>query len=143
AELAREVWRDRPLADRLEQEAEALQRAFDEQFWVEDRGGYYALALDADKRRVDSLCSNVGHLLWSGIVPPERIECIVDALMGEELWSGWGVRTMSSGDAGYNPLSYHNGTVWPHDNSLVAWGLVRAGRRAEAQKIAQRMLEAS
>ena len=143
AELAREVWRDRQLADRLEREAAELQRAFDERFWVEARGGYYALALDGEKRQVDSLCSNIGHLLWSGIVLPERLDAVVDALMGEELWSGWGVRTMSVGDAGYNPLSYHNGTVWPHDNSLIAWGLARAGRWAEAQKIVQRMLEAS
>jgi glycogen debranching enzyme len=143
AELAREVWRDRPLADRLQAEAAALHHAFNERFWVDERGGYYALALDAGKRRVDSLCSNIGHLLWSGIVPPDRVECIVDALMGETLWSGWGVRTMSSGDAGYNPLSYHNGTVWPHDNSLIAWGLARAGHWGEAQKIAQRMLDAS
>jgi glycogen debranching enzyme len=143
SELAREVWRDRPLAERLEREAEELKRVFNERFWVDSRGGYYALALDGDKRPVDSLCSNVGHLLWSGIVPAERVDVVVDSLMGEELWSGWGVRTMSSGDAGYNPLSYHNGTVWPHDNSLVAWGLARSGRWAEAQKIAQRMLEAS
>ena len=143
AELAREVWRDRPLAERLEREAEELKGVFNERFWVDARGGYYALALDRDKRPVDSLCSNIGHLLWSGIVPAERVDAVVDSLMGEELWSGWGVRTMSSGDAGYNPLSYHNGTVWPHDNSLIAWGLARAGRWAEAQKIAQRMLEAS
>jgi glycogen debranching enzyme len=143
AELAREVWRDRALAERLEREAGELQRAFNERFWIDRRGGYYALALDGEKRQVDSLCSNIGHLLWSGIVPEERIECIVDALMGEELWSGWGVRTMSSGDAGYNPLSYHNGTVWPHDNSLIAWGLARSGHWPEAQKIAQRMMEAS
>jgi glycogen debranching enzyme len=143
AELAREVWRDRGLAERLEREAAVLRGAFDEQFWIDERGGYYALALDGEKRQVDSLCSNMGHLLWSGIVPADRLDSVVDALMGEELWSGWGVRTMSSGDAGYNPLSYHNGTVWPHDNSLIAWGLARAGRWAEAQKIAQRMLDAS
>ena len=97
-------------------------------YWVEERGGYYALALDADKRPVDSLCSNLGHLLWSGIVPPERVETIANRLLGEELWSGWGIRTMSTADAAYNPLSYHNGTVWPHDTSLGAWGLARAGR---------------
>src|SRR6266550_9065592 len=125
AELAREVWRDRDLADRLEREAEQLRRAFDKAFWVESRGGFYALALDRDKRRVDSLCSNIGHLLWSGIVLPHRVDAVVDQLMGDELWSGWGVRTMSTGDAGYNPLSYHNGTVWPHDNSLIAAGLAR------------------
>jgi len=143
AELAREVWRDRPLADRLEAEAADLQRRFDEQFWVEDRGGFYALALDGEKQPVDSMCSNMGHLLWSGIVPPERVDALADALMGPHLWSGWGVRTMSSADAAYSPLSYHNGTVWPHDNSLIACGLARYGRWPEAQKIAQRMLEAA
>ena len=143
AQLAREVWRERELADRLEREAEELRRRFDEAFWCEARGGYYALALDADKQRVDSLTSNIGHLLWSGIVPPERVDAIVDQLMGEELWSGWGVRTMSAGDAGFNPLAYHNGTVWPHDNSLIAWGLARYGRWPEAQRIVRRLLNAS
>jgi glycogen debranching enzyme len=143
AELAREVWRERELAERLDREAEELRRRFDEAFWCEGRGGYYALALDGDKRRVDSLTSNIGHLLWSGIVPPERVDAIVDQLMGEELWSGWGVRTMSSGDAGFNPLAYHNGTVWPHDNSLIAWGLARYERWPEAQRIVRRMLNAS
>ena len=143
AELAREVWRERELADRLEREAEDLRQRFNEAFWCEARGGYYALALDADKQRVDSLTSNIGHLLWSGIVPPERVDAIVDQLMGEELWSGWGVRTMSAGDAGFNPLAYHNGTVWPHDNSLIAWGLARYGRWPEAQRIVRRLLNAS
>src|SRR5215210_7659256 len=143
AELAREVWRDRPLAERLEREAEDLRRAFNERFWTDDRGGYYVLALDGEKRQVNSLCSNVGHLLWSGIVPSERVDAVVDQLMGEELWSGWGVRTMSTGDAAYNPLSYHNGTVWPHDNSLIAHGLARVARWPEAQRIVRRMLGAS
>ncbi len=143
AELAREVWRDRPLAERLEQEAEDLRRAFNERFWTDARGGHYVLALDGEKRQVDSLCSNIGHLLWSGIVPSERVDAVVDALMGEELWSGWGLRTMSTGDAGYNPLSYHNGTVWPHDNSLCAQGLARHARWPEAQRIVRRMLGAA
>jgi glycogen debranching enzyme len=143
AELAREVWRDRELADRLDREADELQERFNQAFWHEGRGGYYVLALDGEKRQVDSLSSNIGHLLWSGIVPPERVDAVVDALMGPELWSGWGVRTMSAADAGYNPLSYHNGTVWPHDNSLIAWGLVRYGRWEEAQRIVRRMLNAS
>ena len=111
---------------------------FDERFWVDERGGYYALALDGDKRPVDSLCSNIGHLLWSGIVPPERVETIANRLLGDELWSGWGIRTMSTADAAYNPLSYHNGTVWPHDTSLGAWGLARAGRAADVWTIARR-----
>ena len=105
-----------------------LRELFNERFWTDRRGGYYVLALDSEKRQVDSLCSNIGHLLWSGIVPRERVDAVVDALMGEDLWSGWGVRTMSSADTAYNPLSYHNGTVWPHDNSLIAVGLARYGR---------------
>jgi glycogen debranching enzyme len=143
AELAREVWRERDLADRLDREAEELRSRFESAFWCEDRGGYYALALDGAKRRVDSLTSNIGHLLWSGIVPTGRADAIVDQLMGEELWSGWGVRTMSSGDAAFNPLSYHNGTVWPHDNSIIAWGLARYARWPEAHRIARRMLTAA
>jgi glycogen debranching enzyme len=143
AELAREVWRDRELAERLEREAEELRDRFDQAFWTDARGGYYVLALDGEKRQVDSLCSNVGHLLWSGIVKPDRVDQIVDRLMGPDLWSGWGVRTMSSADAGFNPLSYHNGTVWPHDNSLIAWGLARYARWQEAQRIIRRMLNAA
>ncbi len=143
AELAREAWRDGALAQRLEQEAGALKQRFDEAFWINERGGYYALALDADKKPVDSLCSNVGHLLWSGIVGASRIDAVVDRLMSDELWSGWGVRTMSTGDAGYNPLSYHCGTVWPHDNSLIAWGLARYGRWQESHRIVRSMLLAA
>jgi glycogen debranching enzyme len=143
AELARDVWRDRELAARLDKEADELRTRFDEAFWVEDRGGFYALALDGDKQQVDSLCSNIGHLLWSGIVPPKRIDAVVDQLMGDDLWSGWGVRTMSTADAGYNPLSYHNGTVWPHDNSIIAAGLARYARWPEAQRVIQRMLTAA
>jgi glycogen debranching enzyme len=143
AELAREAWNDPGLADRLEGEAAALQQRFDEAFWVDERGGYYALALDAQKNRVDSLSSNIGHLLWSGIVPARRAEQVAAALAGDALWSGWGVRTMSTDDAGYSPLSYHNGTVWPHDNSLIAAGLDRYGYRDEALQIVRRMLDAA
>jgi glycogen debranching enzyme len=142
AELAREVWRDRELADRLEREAAELYERFNERFWVSERNGYYALALDAEKNPVDSLCSNIGHLLWSGIVPDERVDAVVDQLMGDALWTGWGVRTMSSADRGFNPLAYHNGTVWPHDNSLIAWGLARYGRWPEAHRIIRQMLTA-
>ena len=143
AEVARVAWRDRALADRLEREAAELAARFDEAFWVEERGGFYALALDGEKRRVDSLTSNIGHLLFTGIVPPERVGAVVDQLMSPPLWSGWGVRTMSSDDAGFNPLSYHNGTVWPHDNSLIAWGLARQGYWQECHQIVRRMLDAA
>jgi glycogen debranching enzyme len=142
AELAREVWRDPALADRLELDAAELQRRFDEAFWVEDRA-FYALGLDAEKRQIDSLSSNIGHLLWSGIVPGERAHVVADALMGERLWSGWGVRTLAQGEGAYNPLVYHNGTVWPHDNSLIAWGLARSGRRHDAARILHTMVEAA
>ena len=143
AEVAREAWRDRSLAERLDREADELKQRFNEAFWCEDRGGFYALALDGEKSRVDSICSNMGHLLWSRIVPPERVDAVVDQLMGDGLWSGWGVRTMSVDDAAYSPLSYHNGTVWPHDNSLIAWGLAQYERWPEAHRIVQRMLAAS
>jgi glycogen debranching enzyme len=142
AELARHVWGDPTLADGLEREAAELRRRFDEAFWVADRG-FYALALDREKRQVDSLTSNIGHLLWSGIVPPERVGPTADALMSERLWSGWGVRTMATGEGSYNPLVYHNGTVWPHDNSLIALGLARSGRRADAARILDTMVEAA
>jgi glycogen debranching enzyme len=143
AELAREVWRERELAERLDREADELRARFDEAFWSDERGGFYVLALDRDKKQVDSLCSNIGHLLWSGIVPPSRVDAVVDRLMGPDLWSGWGVRTMSAADAGFNPLSYHNGTVWPHDNSLIAWGLARYSRWPEAHRIIRQMLNAA
>ncbi len=143
AELARDVWRDRDLAARLEREADELARRFNAAFWSDQRGGYYVLALDGRGRQVDSMCSNMGHLLWSGIVPAERVDAVVDALMGQHLWSGWGVRTMSTADAAYSPLSYHNGTVWPHDNSLIAWGLAEYGRWPEAHRIVRRMLNAA
>ncbi|HEX4747261.1 MAG TPA: glycogen debranching N-terminal domain-containing protein [Gaiellaceae bacterium] len=143
AEVAREVWRDQGLADRLEAEAEELRRRFDEAFWVDERGGFYALALDGQKRPVDARSSNMGHLLWSGIVPPERVSRVADQLLSPELWSGWGIRTMASDAAAYNPISYHNGTVWPHDTSLGAWGLARHGYTSEARRIARALIEAA
>jgi glycogen debranching enzyme len=142
AEIAREIWRDDALAEKLETDAAELRRRFDEAFWLEERG-FYALGLDRDKRPIDSLTSNLGHLLWSGIVPDERREAIADLLMGDALWSGWGVRTMAVGEGAYNPLVYHDGTVWPHDNSLVAWGLTRSGRPNEAARILHAMVEAA
>ncbi len=142
ARLAREIWGDEELARRLEREAAELRARFHAAFWVPE-GGYYALALDADKRQVDSLTSNVGHLLWSGIVDPEPAAQLARHLMSERLYSGWGVRTMAEGDAGYNPIEYHNGTVWPHDNSLIAHGLAAYGYRDEALAIGMALVEAS
>jgi glycogen debranching enzyme len=143
AEVAREVWREQELADRLEREAEELRARFDEAFWVTERGGFYALALDGKKRQVDSRSSNMGHLLWSGIVPPERVPKVVDQLLSEELWSGWGIRTMASDAEAFNPISYHNGTVWPHDTALAARGLARHGYTAEARRVGRALIEAA
>jgi glycogen debranching enzyme len=143
AEIAREVWRDRGLAEKLDREADELRRHFDETFWVEERGGFYALALDAEKARVDARTSNMGHLLWSGIVPPERVGIVVDQLLSEPLWSGWGIRTMAADDLAFSPLSYHNGTVWPHDTALTVWGLVRHGQMGGARRIAHALIEAA
>jgi glycogen debranching enzyme len=120
-----------------------LSQQFDRSFWIEQGGGYYALALDRDKRQVDSHCSNMGQLLWSGIVPSHRVDAVSDQLFSDGLWSGWGVRTMSCHDRAYGPLAYHNGTVWPHDNSLIAWGLERYGRYGDACRIARALLDAS
>jgi glycogen debranching enzyme len=143
AELAEGPLEVPELAQKLREQAAALRKRFDEQFWIDDRGGYYALGLDGDKRRIDSLTSNIGHLLWSGIVPEERAAAVVDRLMSEALFSGWGVRTLSTMDAGYNPIGYHLGTVWPHDNSLIVAGLARYGYRDEADRITMALLEAA
>ena len=85
----------------------------------------------------------MGHLLWSGIVDDSKVEAVVNHLMGDRLFSGWGVRTLATGQAAFNPLSYHDGTVWPHDNGLIAAGLARYGRREEAARIAIAMFEAA
>jgi glycogen debranching enzyme len=143
ADLAREVWRDQALADRLNREADELRKRFDEAFWIEERGGFYALALDGQKRLVDSRSSNMGHLLWSGIVPDDKVDRVVDQLLSGDLWTGWGIRTMASDAAAFNPISYHNGTVWPHDSALAAWGLARHGHVAGARRIGRALIEAA
>ncbi len=142
ARLARQVWGDAALAERLEQEATALKERFNRDFWLADRR-CFALALDGAKRPVDSLTSNIGHLLWSGIVSDDMASAIVEHLMGDRLFSGWGVRTMAEGEAAYSPVEYHNGTVWPHDNALIAAGLRRYGYATEAARIASALLDAA
>ena len=142
ARLARLVWHDAALAERLEREAADLKRRFNRDFWVED-GEYFAIALDADGRQVDSLTSNNGHLLWSGIVDKSKATSVVRHLVGDRLFSGWGVRTLAVGDGRYNPIGYHVGTIWPFDNSFIAWGLRRYGFKEEAARIATGILEAA
>jgi glycogen debranching enzyme len=143
ADMAERVWRDRDLAERLRSDADALAARFNRDFWIDGRGGYYAVGLDRDKRPIDSMTSNMGHLLWSGIVPRSRARIVARQLLTPGMWSGWGLRTMSWDDLGYNPIGYHIGTVWPHDNSIIAAGLARYGFREEANRIANAMLAAS
>jgi glycogen debranching enzyme len=142
ARLARLVWRDRELAERLEREAADLKRRFNRDFWVAD-GEYFALALDPDGRQVDALASNNGHLLWSGIVDKSKAKAVARKLLGPRLFSGWGVRTLAEGEGRYNPIGYHVGTVWPFDNSFIAWGLRRYGFKEEAAEIAAGILDAA
>jgi glycogen debranching enzyme len=142
ARLARLVWKDGQYADRLEKEAAELKRRFNRDFWVED-GGYFALALDTEGKQVDSLASNNGHLLWSGIVDKSKAKAVVRNLMGPRLFSGWGVRTLAEGEGRYNPIGYHVGTVWPFDNSFIAWGLRRYGFKDEAAQVAAGILDAA
>jgi glycogen debranching enzyme len=142
ARLAREVWNDPALAKRLDARAQELRENFNRDFWIPERG-HHALALDGDKRRVDSLSSNIGQLLWSGLLGEAEAAATAAQLLGEELYSGWGVRTLGARCAGYNPLGYHTGTVWPHDNSLIVAGLARYGHRDAATTIASAMLGAT
>jgi glycogen debranching enzyme len=142
ARLARQVWNDPAYADRLEKEAADLKRRFNRDFWVADEG-YFALALDAEGHQVDALASNNGHLLWSGIVDKSKAKAVVANLLGPRLFSGWGVRTLAEGEGRYNPIGYHVGTVWPFDNSFIAWGLRRYGFKDEAAMIAEGILDAA
>jgi glycogen debranching enzyme len=140
ARLARRFWNDAALADRLEREADTLKRRFNEDFWLPERG-FFALALDGNKRKVDSLTSNIGHVLWSGIADKDKAAACARHIMSDALFSGWGTRTMAEGEGAYNPLGYHVGTVWPHDTSIVAMGLRRYGFRVEAARIAFSVLQ--
>jgi glycogen debranching enzyme len=142
ARLAREFWDDPALAERLDREAGDLRTRFNRDFWIANRG-YFALALDGEKRKVDSLTSNIGHLLWSGIVDDDKAEAVAGHLMSEAMFTGWGVRTMAEGMGGYNPIEYHNGTVWPHDNAFIAAGLRRYGHAHDAATISFALLDAA
>jgi glycogen debranching enzyme len=142
ARIARAIWKDEDLASRLESAAADLKDRFNRDYWNEERG-HYALALDGSKRQVDSLTSNTGQLLWSGIVPEDRASSVVKRLMGDDMFSGWGIRTMSVNDLGFSPIEYHNGTVWPHDTSLAAEGMRRYGFRDEASRLCLALYEAA
>jgi len=133
---------DQTLAAEFLSRADRLKRQFNEQFWLPDRG-YYAIALDRDKRPVDACASNMGHCLWSGIVDEDKGRQVADRLVSPEMFSGWGVRTLATDMGAYNPVSYHNGSVWPHDNALIVAGLMRYGFVKEAQQISSALMEAA
>ena len=131
--------RRRPRA--LEAQAASLEAAL-ERFWIPERG-FYGMALDGEGRLSTALASNQGHLLWAGAVPPERARGVRDALMGEAMFSGWGIRTLGLGEAGFNPVGYHLGTVWPHDTAMAAAGLRRYGFDEDFTEVFEALLEAA
>jgi glycogen debranching enzyme len=143
ADIAEQVWGDPDLAGRLRTEADTLRSQFNRDFWTDERGGFYVIGLDRDKNQVNSKTSNMGHLLWSGIVPENRAGRIVEQLFADHMFTGWGIRTLSTENAGYNPIAYHRGTVWPHDNAIISAGLARYRYREEANRLATAMFEAS
>jgi glycogen debranching enzyme len=122
--------------------ARRLYDRFNDAFWWEGEGTYY-LGLDGDKRPIRTVASNAGHCLASGIVPAERADRVIDRLMAPDTWSGWGIRTLSTEHPGYNPYSYHLGSVWPHDNATIAGGFRRYGRLEEAQRVAEGIFAAA
>jgi glycogen debranching enzyme len=129
------------LAGRLAREAEALKARFNEAFWMEDRQ-FLAIALDGQKEQVGTVSSDIGHCLWAGIVDGAKAEAVARRLTAPDLFSGWGIRTLSVQDATYNPMNYHNGTVWPHDNALCILGMKRYGYGEEANRVVGGLLEA-
>ncbi len=133
---------DRARAAALRDEAARLQELFDERFYCEELGTY-ALALDGQKRPCRVRASNAGHCLFTGIAKRERAPGVVRALMHESMFSGWGVRTIAVGESRYNPMSYHNGSIWPHDNAVIAAGLARYGFKREVERIATGLFDAS
>lgn len=124
------------------QRAAKLKEEFNRRFWLADKG-YYALALDGNKRPVDACASNMGHCLWTGIVDDDKAGEVAARLMSPEMFTGWGIRTLSSDMGAYNPVSYHNGSVWPHDSTLAAAGLMRYGFVEEAQRVAAGLFDAA
>lgn len=140
--LARTVWRDETYAALLEQAAGDLRDRFQRDFWMPEHS-FPALALDGRGHQVDALASDAGHLLWSGLLDKEYGEQVGRRLLEPDFFSGWGVRTLASGQPAYHPLSYHRGSVWPHDNALITLGLARYGLHDEARAVAHALVDAA
>ncbi|QJD84826.1 amylo-alpha-1,6-glucosidase [Cohnella herbarum] len=130
------------MAQQLREEAERLKQAFDGAFWMPEEK-FYAIALDANKDQVRSVTSNPGHLLMSHLVPEDKARLVAQRLVAEDMFGGYGIRTMSTGSTGYNPMSYHDGSVWPHDNSMTLIGMSRLGFKEEAATVVSGMLNAA
>jgi glycogen debranching enzyme len=129
-------------AAELRRKAAELQRRFEAAYWCEDLG-FYAFGLDPEKRPIKTVASNPGHLLWSGIAAPDRATRVVNRFFEPDMWSGWGIRTLSSRNPSYNPFSYQNGSVWPHDNGIIAMGMKRYGFAGEAARVAHDVIDAA
>ena len=142
AEVIESAFGERAKAQQLRDEADRLVDQIEQRFWWEAEGTYY-LGLDGDKRPIDSVTSNPGHLLWLGIIDPQRGARVVRRLMAPDMWSGWGIRTLSADHVAYNPLSYQRGSVWPHDNAIAAAGFRAYGQNAEASTVARGIFDAA
>ncbi|TMK63020.1 MAG: hypothetical protein E6G60_08705 [Actinobacteria bacterium] len=118
-----------------------MKRRFNDDFWVDERG-WLAMGLDAEKRQIDALVSNAGHCLWTGILDDAHAEVVAGHLLSDDLFTGWGIRTLAASMAGYNPISYHNGSVWPHDTAITVAGLMRYGYVDEALRVVEGLLAA-
>jgi glycogen debranching enzyme len=126
----------------LEVQAESLRTQFEEKFWCNDLG-IYALALDGRKRPCRVRTSNAGHCLYTGIASPERARRVAEALMSDDSFTGWGIRTVANTESRYNPLSYHNGSIWPHDNSVIANGMAKYGSKKMAGQVLLALMDLS
>jgi glycogen debranching enzyme len=133
---------DEAAVERWARKASDLKMSFNERFWLEDRG-WFAVGLDRDKRPIDALASNMAHCLWTGLVDEDKAERVAEHLLSPEMFTGWGVRTLATSMGAYNPMSYHNGSVWPHENALVVTGLLRYGFVEHAQRVAEGILDAA
>ena len=130
------------MAHDLTDRAERLRKKFSEAFWSNGKSSFY-LALDSAKKPCDVLSSNAGHCLWSGIATEEQALKVALNLFSDKMFTGWGIRTLASGEIRFNPMSYHNGSVWPHDNAIIAQGLAKYGLKAEVNKIVKALFDAS
>lgn len=128
------------MSERLTEQAAALKKAFIEDFWMEDEK-FVALALDAQRRKVEVLSSNPGHCLFTGILDDEKANAVADRLLGKELFTDWGIRTLSAATVAFNPMSYHNGSIWPHDNAIIAEGFRRLGRVEDVHRILKSLFD--